>query len=249
MSAALSAVLPVALLLGLSPVLREWALHLLTEPATRYVLLSLVLLVHAVWHAPREPARLGAGLPWIVAAILVELVASAGGLDRYGRLALPLGIVGGLRATGLAPTRVAALAFFIVPVPRFLAQLALLDPQRWWAGFAETLVPGSAEPLGLDHWDSGMRLAGLLAGLGWFAGLRLGDTGRALFLRSGGFALSAVVFQAVGVALAAALCAAGATGLARAWLLHGLWITTGALTLWLVIRRTPAAGPEAGLRV
>jgi hypothetical protein len=249
MSAAQSLALAAALVLGLSPALREWALHLLDEPATRYVLVPFALLVHAVWRTPREPARLAAGLPWIAAAILVELVASGGGLARYGRVALPLGIVGGLRATGLAPTPVAALAFFIVPVPRFLAQLGSLDPQRLWAGLAEALVPGSAEVLGLDHWDSGMRLAGLLAGFGWFAGLRLGDPGRVLFLRAAGFSLSAVLFQAVGVALAAGLCAAGATGLARAWLVHGLWMATGALALALVIHRTPAAGPEAAVRV
>lgn len=234
------AVLAGALSIGLSPVLYEWGAHLRAEPATRYALIFPLLLLAAVRRAPRERPWLRRGLPWLAAAAIVEVLAFMGGVPRYGRLALPLGVIGWLRASGLAPLPVALLAVWLVPVPRFAGQLGFGAPARLWSAWANAWLPGSGDALALDPWDSGLRLIALLAGIGWFAGLRRQPRLGAAAGRAALYGLAGVPAQALGVLVAAALLAAGASGASLAWRVHGLWMASALLALaptFLIARR------------
>jgi hypothetical protein len=217
------------LLFGLWASLVEWATHIANEPATAYALVFPLLLLTAARSTPPTPPDRVAGLLWIAAAAAVEAIAFGGGIERFGRLAIPLGIIGYLRFTGAAALAPAALAFFIVPVPHTLAGIAPLEAV--WRAFAEFLLGPAGPGLELDAWDSGLRLVALFAGLGWYLDARSGGSWRGAFRRGAQLAMIGLPAQLAAVVLAVALARAGAVGAARALLTHGVWIVCAAVTV------------------
>ncbi len=217
------------LLVGLWPSLGEWARHIAAEPPTAYALVFPLLLLTAARSTPPTAPDRTAGLLWIAAAAMIEMLAFQGGIERVGRLAIPLGIIGYLRFTGAAALAPAALAFFIVPVPHALVALAPLESV--WKAFAEFLLGPAGPGLKLDTWDSGVRLIALFAGLGWYADARSGGSWRGAFRRGSQLAMIGLPAQLAAVIVAVALARAGAAGAAHALLTHGVWIVCAAVTV------------------
>ncbi len=222
-------ILGLGLLAGLWPALAEWAMHIAEQPAAAYALVfPLLLLAAARTTPPTEPDR-ATGLLWIAAAAAVEVVAFGGGIERFGRLAIPLGIVGYLRFTGAAAMAPAALAFFIVPVPHAVVSLAPLEAV--WRAFAEFIVGSAGAELRLDAWDSGVRLVALFAGLGWYFDARSGGTWHGALRRGAQLAMLGLPVQLGFVVAAVALSGAGLPHEARALLTHGAWILPASATV------------------
>jgi hypothetical protein len=221
--------LGVGLVAGLWFSLAEWAAHITAEPATAYALIFPVLLMIAARSTPPtqpDPAR---GLLWLAAAALVEVVAFGGGIERAGRLAIPLGIIGYLRFTGAAALAPACLAFFIVPVPHAIASLAPLEAV--WRAFAEFLLGPIGQALQLDAWDSGVRLVTLFAGLGWYLDARSGGSWRGALRRGAQLAMLGLPVQLGATIVAVGLARAGFPVAARALLTHGVWMICAAVTI------------------
>ncbi len=229
--------LAVALALGLSPVLFEFARHLREEPSALYVLACASVLAFAVRGelaaGRREAPALARGLPWIATAVVLELFCYAGGIERFARPALPLALIGWLRASGLARLPLASLAFWLVPVPKSLSEFGEFGFHYLWHDLASPFASSAADALVLDHWDSGLRPAAIAAAFGWWRATHAGRRPWNEALR-----LGAVGFASQGLALAFALAAAalGAVGEARAFLTHGAWVSTTAL---LFLRYAP----------
>lgn len=218
-----------ALVMGLSPALLEWAEHIASEPATAYVLVfPLLLLAASRSTQPTEPDR-AFGLLLIAAATAIEVVAFGGGVERVGRVAIPLAIIGFLRFTGAAGLAPASLAAFIVPVPHLVAAAAPLDAV--WRAIAELLLGPAGPALRMDAWDSGLRLIALFAGLGWYADARSGGAWRGAFRHGAQLAMLGLPTQLAAVICAVALSRAGAVGAARALLTHGAWMLCAAVTI------------------
>jgi hypothetical protein len=214
--------LGVALILGLWFPLAEWAGHIAAQPAASYALLFPLLLQAAARATPPTEPAPREGLLWIVLAVLIEVIAFGGGVERLGRFAIPLGVIGYLRFTGSAALAPAALAFFIVPVPQALVSLSPLEAV--WRSLAESLLGSAGPALQLTPWDSGVRLVALFAGLGWYADARSGGSWRGAFRRGAQLAMLGLPVQFAAVIAAVALARMGAPGAARAFLTHGIWI-------------------------
>lgn len=222
-------ILGLGLLAGLWPALAEWATHIAVEPATAYALVFPLLLLAAARTTPPTPPDRATGLLWIAAAAAIEVIAFGGGVERLGRLAIPLGIVGYLRFTGAAAMAPAALAFFIVPVPHALASLVPLEAV--WGAFAEFIVGSPGPQLRLEAWDSGVRLVALFAGLGWYFDARSGGSWHGALRRGAQLAMLGLPVQLGCVVAAFALAGAGLPREARALLTHGAWILPAATTI------------------
>jgi hypothetical protein len=222
-------VLGLALAAGLSPALLEWARHVAAEPATAYVLTFPLLLLAASRSTEPTPPDRRLGLLLFALAMAVQVVAFGGGVERVGRLAIPLAIIGFLRFTGAASLAPAALAAFIVPVPHALASAAPLE--EVWRAFAELLLAPAGPALKLDGWDSGARLIALFAGLGWYAEARSGGTWRTSLRRGAQLAMLGLPLQLAATIVAVALSRAGAVTAARGFLTHGVWILCAGVTI------------------
>ncbi|MFI5319424.1 MAG: hypothetical protein ACHQ6V_07575 [Myxococcota bacterium] len=218
--------LGLGLLAGLWPALAEWATHIANEPATAYALVFPLLLLTAARSTPPTAPDRSAGLLWIAAAALIEVIAFQGGIERFGRLAIPLGIIGYLRFTGAAALAPAALAFFIVPIPHALAALAPLETV--WLAFAQFLLGPVGPALRLDAWDSGLRLVALFAGLGWYFDARSGSSWRGALRRGAQLAMIGLPAQLAAMIVAVALTRSGAASEARVLLTPGVWIVCAA---------------------
>jgi hypothetical protein len=222
-------ILGLGLFAGLWPALAEWATHIALHPATAYALVFPLLLLAAARTTPPTAPDRAAGLLWIAAAALLEIVAFGGGVERLGRVSIPLGIIGYLRLTGAAAVAPAALAFFIVPVPHALVSLAPLEAV--WRAFAEFIVGDAGPGLRLDAWDSGVRLVALFAGLGWYFDARSGGTWLGALRRGAQLAMLGLPVQLGFVVAAVALSGSGLPREARALLTHGAWILPAAATV------------------
>ena len=233
--------LALALVLALSPILREFAGHVLDQPWTAYALPFPFLLWHAAARSPREAPRWSAGLGWIAAALVLELIAVGGGVPRMGRPAIALAVIGWLRVTGLAPLPVALLALWLIPLPKAVSALASPGLERTWQEIALRIVPDAGR-FPVAHWDGGVRIVAMAAGLGWWAAVRQGGDVAAAFRRAAAFGALGLPLQVVAMILATALVSFGHLEAAHLWLLHGVWIVTlaGALSAeWL---RRPRPG-------
>ncbi len=218
-----------ALVLGLSPALWEWANRIAVEPATAYALVFPILLLVAGRSVPPTPPDSRGGLLWMAAAGIVQVIAIGGDVHRLARVALPLGVIGFLRFTGAAALAPAALALFIVPVPYAIASVAPFE--AIWRMFAEQLLGPVGPELRLNAWDSGWRLVALFAGLGWYADARSGGSWTGAFRRAAQLAMLGLPIQLGAVIVAVALTHAGAPGVARAFLTHGIWLVCTAVTV------------------
>jgi hypothetical protein len=234
-----SALLWLALVLAFAPALLDLGAHV---AATRWAHYAAVFPALAVYCALREErrAREPRGTLWIGAGLLIEVAAGFLGAIRWARPGLVLALLGMLRREGIGSWPARALWLFAIPMPAFLVRLgsgplayAMTEAvaAAWRAlGLAVSVERGIVHGAGggvlvvPDHdW---LFLAGLLAGLAWYDGVRL----RRPPLRSLGVCAAAVglalpvqttaLFAAVGVA------AAGGTGAAQWFVDHGVWIAT-----------------------
>ena len=249
------AVLWSALALGLWPVFEDLAAHVIGHPWAGYRAVFPVLMVLGARHHPGRRHPRADGYLLLGAGLLVELIGIGGGIDRLARPALPLGVLGLARLLGRPPLGVALLALWMVPVPTFVLQpvTAVLAPAL------ASLTASSLQPLGLSlqahagtldglsgaihlgAGDTGVPLALLLSGLGWYAGLRrasedlhfprphkvLRDSARAA-LR---WALWAAPIQVGAILVAGIVLGLGNAGWGRVLLQYGVWIPTTAVGL------------------
>ena len=240
---------------ALSPVLQDLGAHVIEHPWAGYSAVFAVLLVLAARHQPqRQPPKVD-GYLLLAAGLLVELVGIGGGIDRLARPALPLGVLGLARLLGRPPLAVALLAMGMVPVPTFvlrpvagmvgptLAGLTAIACRSFGLSLhaqGATLMSVSGA-LELGDGDTGVPLAVLLAGLGWYAGIRRAPvdlppfSSQSLLRQCMGTALRwapwAVPSQVGAVLAAGTVLALGGLGFGRMLLSCGVWILTTAVGL------------------
>jgi hypothetical protein len=244
-----------ALTLALSPVLRDLGAHAIEHPWAGYSAVFLVLLVLAARLQPQSQKPKLDGYLLLTAGLLVELVGIGGGIDRLARPALPLGVLGLARLLGRPPLAVALLALGMVPLPTFVLRpvagmvgpaLASLTAMTCTAlglslrAHGATLA-GVSGIIELGDGDTGVPLAVLLAGLGWYAGLRRAPVDlpplnpqsllRQCLCTALRWAPWAVPSQVGAVLAAGTVLALGGLGFSRILLSCGVWILTTAVGL------------------
>jgi hypothetical protein len=226
-----------ALLVAFSPVLAELAEHLRDESWARYALVFVPLFALVLRAEPSIPARRD-GLVLLGLALAFELFCLAGNTTRLARPAFALAIVGLCRSFGLARARTSLLAFWLVPVPWVLLKLTSPGLERFWIEAAAALVNalggavevqrsvvhGVAGSFAVRASDSGGIPVVMLAGLGWYAGLRCRATLRGCVQRALTWGALGLPAQAVGSAIAVSTLAVGHAGLGRAILDPGIWL-------------------------
>ena len=216
------------------PVTADLAAHFAREPWSRYALVFPLLFLWCALHEGR-PSASRSGLLWIGAGALIQGLALAGGVLRFGRHALPLAILGAVRLLGMARLRTALLLMACVPLPSSVASLASPTGERAWLflaapalgpgahlSYAERSVTGVTGTLALRHADAGLVLASLALGLAWYAGIRLGWGAAATAAALAAGALAAVALQALATVSAVVAVGRGFdASLARAALTAG----------------------------
>ena len=233
----------IALVVGLWFPMAEWGLYLDDNPPALYVLVfPLLLLIASRATPPTEPA-FGEGLAWLALAGGLQVIAFAGGVERFARLSIPLGVIGYLRFTGTSSLAPASLAWFAVPVPVFATTMFPLESV--WRAFAEPILAGHATSFELTPWDNGLRLVALFAGLGWYADARTSRSWRSALQRSARLAMLGLPVQLGGVLLAALMSRLGGVELARVFLTHGLWIGCSVAGVVFIERRIRSEGSPA----
>ena len=232
------ALLWLGLAVAFSPVLVNLVQHLEEEAWARYVLVFPFLLALCIAQDSSRPRASALGYVALTVGILIELVAIVGSTMVWARPALPLAVIGLCGAFGLASTRTALLACWLIPVPHFV--LRMLSPQLETGllrPLTRLLSPLGAElrlegsrvlatgfELEVFDFDGGLTLAALLVGLGWYAGLRrgcslFGTVGRAVL-----WGALALPIQLLALLLALLALVLGAPSVGRFFLTHVLWV-------------------------
>jgi hypothetical protein len=206
-SRAQAAVWCAALGFAFLPVLADLVRHLVLSPWARYAAVFPFLFARCALRerrrgtAPAAPAA-DAAL-WIVAGLAVEVVAIFLGATRWGRFGLLLAAIGLCRRFGWGTWRTQVLLLFALPVPTALLRAAQpLGTQLQSA--VQTLLGDAWDPaLALGRYGSGLPLAALLAGLGWYAAQLRALPLRAALTLAAGLAVAAVPLQMFALLLAA----------------------------------------------
>jgi len=181
-----NAVLLCAVGFAFSPVIVDLARHLVADPWSRYSAIFLPLLVVTAAREETTPPPHRAGYAWLVLGLAIALIAVAGGEPRFGRVGLPLGIIGLCRARGFGSWRTLPLAFWIVPIPNALNSLGSPEIETLYLRLAaavtgvfgstiaieQATASAGGAVLELSGADAGLSLVALLSGLGWYASLR-----------------------------------------------------------------------------
>jgi len=248
---------------ALSPALADLLEHLAGEPPDRYVVVAAVLIAASLGGAgattPRSSPRPALGLTVLAAAVLLELLGIASGSWSIARLAIPIAVLGMALSGGPLSPPVALLAFGLIPVPNFIVTVGTPEVEsalaRWLAGAvgpvveieaAGPLLRSAGGRLELQPHDGPLRLAIVLAMLGWYAALRRREAWPAGLVRAVAFASGSLLLQPLALLLAVALLAAGAPAAAVVWLTTGSWLAVAAGGLLLIHRpwrRVPRARP------
>jgi hypothetical protein len=246
-----SAVLWLGLVGAVSPVVADLLSHWAAEPWARYALVFVPLLAVCVWQSRAGARKSADGYLWLLAGILIELVAIRADAIRMARPGLALAVIGLCRAFGLASASASALALWLIPVPSMILALASPDLEMAWARFAlaplgwlgaQMSLEGArlvapAGVLALRPSDGGLTLLALLSGLGWYASIRAGHAapkaaGRALI-----WGASSIPVQAAAMLLALGALAGRSPELARLMLDSIVWSVTAAVALaWIELR-------------
>jgi hypothetical protein len=257
-----SAVLWLGLVGAFSPVVADLLCHCAAEPWARYALVFVPLLAVCVRQSRAGARQSADGYLWLLAGILIELVAIRADAIRMARPGLALAVIGLCRAFGLASAPASALVLWLIPVPSMILALASPDLEMAWARLAlgplgwlgaqmslegaRVLAPAGV--LALRPSDGGLTLLALLSGLGWYASIRAGRDAPAAARRALAWGASAIPIQAAGMLLALGALASGSPELARPMLDSIVWGVAAAvalawieLRLWLTRRREDVA--------
>jgi len=238
-----------AFVIAFSPLLLDLFRHVLAHPWAGYGLLFAVILVTLACREPSRGPSHRDGYALLAAALVLQAVAVGGGFARWGRLAIPLGVMGLARLLGRPSPRVAALAFWAVPLPNFIAAAGSPLLERLWlegavmllAPFATIVVEGTKATaprgvLALDAVSGGLALAALLSGLGWVSALHAWRGVGSALRTASLWGLAALPLQALCVLVALALSVAGAPRAAQAWLSWGIFLASAAAGLAIAFR-------------
>ena len=237
------------LALAFSPLLVDLSAHLRARPWANYGLLFVVLLVVLARRESSRAAPQRDGYLLLAAALVLQAVAVGGGFVRWGRLAIPLGVMGLGRLLGRPSPRVAALAFWAIPLPNFIVDAGSPLLERLWLEGAATLLAPLATivvegtkataphgVLALDAVSGGLPLAALLSGLGWVSALGAWRGVGGALRTAALWGLAALPLQALCVLVALALSVAGAPRAAQAWLSWGIFLASAAAGLAIALR-------------
>jgi len=239
---------------AVSPVLASMAETFWRAPHSRPALLAAVLLAFALARtgAPSVPAHRDGGVG-LALGLLMVVFGLAGETEFVARLGIPVAALGLARLAGRPDARTAALLFFAVPVPATLlmlvspalelqlGRLALLAANGLGASLelsGRTWV-GTAGRLELTPPDNGLPLVPMLAGLGWYAGLRAAGDLRTCATRALAFGVITIPLQLAGLVVAACLLWAGSPDAGHVWLSRGLWLTIAVAGLVWIERQGP----------
>jgi hypothetical protein len=190
----------VALIVGLSPSLLVAAGQLADEPRLFYVPALLVLLGHLAATAPRDPdARLSSALPWVFAAIVIQILTTAGGFPHFSRFAVPFGMVAFLRVCG-TPLRVSLFSFLCVPPPHLITNYFGVPYASLWVDLLAAIVPRYVGEL--VAWDAGLRFMAVGTAVAAYRSLRASLPWRGMLTALGAALALAIPLQILTLALA-----------------------------------------------
>jgi len=246
-----AALLWLALAAAFSPVLVDLARNLASDPSAHPTALTPLLLAGCAWRGAGGPGRGSRdGLLWIALGAGLEGVGIAGGSWSLARLGLPVAVFGLARRLGRPAGAVAALAFWIVPVPHsiFAAttpgleafQLRLAGVLAGWVGVAPeiggTVAIAGGQELQLFGSDGGAPLVAVLAQLGWAAALCRGASAARRVATCAAAGAAGLALQPFAIAIALVLLARVGDQAARLWLDDGAWLTAVAGALLYISR-------------
>ena len=228
-----------------SPVLIDLVQHLAANPWAAYVVIFPPLLARCALRDPPGARSVHTGAALLATGLAIELVAVGGGVVRLGRLGLPVAVVGLSRAFGLLSSRTALLSVWWVPVPHAVIsfpspalETAWLQGAAWplnLLGANVTVEAGLARAgtleLLLSAAETGIPLAALLSGLGWYASARLGETLWRCLRGAVIWGLLAFPIQTAAVGLALTGLVLGVPSGLPQLFLGLLWIPTAAIGL------------------
>jgi hypothetical protein len=213
------------------PVLIDLARHLAQTPWARYAALfpALAVVCARQERDPLRPARRDAAA-FLVAGLLVLLLAHFMGSVRWGRAGAAFAAIGLCRRFGWGTGRSQALWLFAVPLPA--AALRLAEPlARQMLALADACVAPlgiDAAPVAIGRSGSGLALVPLMAGLGWYTALRCRLPLPAALARAALGALLALPTQFAATLLAALSAPAIGAEAARSALIHVPWMLVAA---------------------
>lgn len=255
-------VLWIALAAAFSPVLCDLGLNLVISPYDRCTVVPVVLLIWcgAALRDQRAPGRRD-GLALLLAGVALEALGVVSATWTLARVGASVAVMGAARFTGFPPLRVAALAFFAVPVPDFLISAASPGLEVVLASVASHVTSALGVPLMVEgielrsgalrlHLvapDGGLVLLPLLMTIGWFHALRAGADIPGTLTRLLAWVLAVLPLQVVALVIAGLLTAAGDPELARVWLSDGFWplIAVAGVATALTRRRPPSPRSNA----
>ena len=239
--------LGIACAAAFSPVLVDLARSLGRVDGRLAILVAPVLTVLATRaQSTPAPIRTRPGVLLIGAGLAFELVGIALTSSTIARVGLPVAALGLGCLVGRPGPRQLALLCFVVPIPISVTSLTTPWLESTYADICVSLLHGvlgldisasgpllSSGPSTLELYasDSGIRLAYVLAALGWLAGVLAERSVPRLFARALLWSLIAWPAQVAACLVAATLVAAGRIDIARAWLDWGVHLTTAAIGL------------------
>jgi len=241
----------IALLVAFSPVLVDFAQHLIANPWALYTLIFPMLFARCAARRSAPFRKHWDGAIWIARALLLELFAILVGMLRAGRVAVLIACVGLCRRFALASGPTLVLLLFSVPVPTRLLKLtspelpgALLDV----AGHAldalgVEVVWGARAGIRASHQlilsepDGGLPLASLLAGISWYASLLVKRPPWKAAIRAGIVGVLALPIQVSAIGISLLVLPITGEPLAREALTYLPWISVAVVGVALAAAR------------
>jgi hypothetical protein len=230
-----------------------------TSSEARYITLYPILLLLAARRGQRtEPRPYGYLL--VAIGVLLQTIGIVADAASIARLGLPLAIVGLARASGFLRVRVALLSLWLVPIPISVVSATSPEPESTLAALGAgvvgllgadarasgpLLLGGPQGQLALRPADGGLVLAWVLAGVGWYLGVRLGVDFIRVLTGSLRWAASALVLQPFAIVLAIGIYALGFPDLARTGLTYLPWLAAAMLAVYWAERGGATGSPSS----
>jgi hypothetical protein len=191
---------------------------------------------------------------------VLEVIGLVGGSWSIARFGLPIAILGIARWTGAMSLSVAALAFWMIPIPDFIiglttpnlesallkAVVAVAQPIGIYVNAVGPVASTAVHKFEMHPYDTGIRIAFMLSAFGWFVAAIRGARPIQLAAKAACFAVLAIPVQFIAVLIALLLLSAGWPNAADAWLLHGVGVTV-AVGAVLYLRAQGILGSEREL--